>query len=514
MSMRLMKETIQLEHQTGVGHARANVEGGITLPGGLRETAHVLAQGASVFIERVEAMQDRAGISGRVTFHALYTQGAPDKIQAMEASADFSHVMELPGATAQSTCLVMAEVERVEAATSGGQMTLKAVVELDGRSLNSQSVEAVTGIADVNGLQIDTTELNVRRMVASGKEEVMLREEFDLPADLQVRETLFATALPEVREVTGGAGRAGVSGLVRLEVYHASERPEQPLVVTRHTIPFEQGVDLIGEPGETLSADVVLKDVAAASQGGTDEERTLRCEAVLGISVHADRTEKLTVLRDAYTVTGDDLTLSNTAIAYRADESTLHAAESGKLQLMLPEGIAPIRSVLCAYVSPKMTSQHQNGARFTAEGSMAVTLICMPAEGDAPLALNLIEPFSQTFAAQPGEEDALQLRVTDVDAMAITGDRVELRYVVHLDADGSRSASTTIVTDAAQKQAAPSDGCIVLYFVQPGETLWDIAKRYRVSEEEIHHLNPELGQEVQPGQGIVVWHRCTEELCK
>ena len=514
MSMHLMKETIQLERQTGTGHARAVVEGSITLPGGLRETAHVLAQGATVFVERTEAMQDRASVAGRVTFHALYTQGDPDKIQVVEASADFTHVMDMPGTTAQSTCPVTARIERVDASTSGGQMNLKAVVELDGRSMTGQALEAVTGIADVDGLQIDTTELITRRTVASGKDEVMLREEFDLPADLQVRETLLATAVPEVREVSGGAGRAGVSGLVRLEIYHASDRPEQPLVVTRHTISFEQSVDLIGESGDELTADVILKDVAAASQGGADEERTLRCEVVLGIAVRAERTDRMTVLRDAYTVTGEELALTGETVEYRAADSELHAAESGKLSLMLPEGAEPIRSVLCAFMTPAMTSQRQNGARFTAEGTMTVTLLCMPAEGSTPVALNLAAPFSQTFAAQTDDGDALRLSVTDIDALAITGDRVELRYVIHLDGSGSRSAAASVVTDVTQREAAPEDGSIVLYFVQPGESLWDIAKRYRVSEEEIHHLNPELAQEPQPGQGIVVWHRCQEAICK
>ena len=116
-----------MERLVGNAQGQAAVEGEITLPGGLREEARVLSAGAMVVLENVEAQQDKVILEGRVVFHALYTQGDPDKPQAMEASADFTHTLDLPGAQARMLCRGDAAVEHVEATAYSGRLGLKAI---------------------------------------------------------------------------------------------------------------------------------------------------------------------------------------------------------------------------------------------------------------------------------------------------------------------------------------------------------------------------------------------------
>ena len=87
-----------MERLVGSGEGQAVVEGEITLPGGLREEARVLSAGGMAVVEGMESQQDRVVVTGRVIFHALYTQGDPDKLQSIEASADFTHTLDVPGA--------------------------------------------------------------------------------------------------------------------------------------------------------------------------------------------------------------------------------------------------------------------------------------------------------------------------------------------------------------------------------------------------------------------------------
>jgi len=71
--------------------------------------------------------------------------------------------------------------------------------------------------------------------------------------------------------------------------------------------------------------------------------------------------------------------------------------------------------------------------------------------------------------------------------------------------DGARRADAKIVSDVKGQEAAIPTGGISLYFAQPGDTLWDIAKRYRVPRQQLMGLNPALtdGQVTQgPGGGV------------
>lgn len=507
MDMHAMKENIQLEQPTGRARGQAVVAGEITLPGGLREEARVLHAGGMVVVDGVEAMQDRVSITGKVVFHALYTQGDHTRVNGMEATADFTHMLDMLGAQPRNLCRAEGAVEHVEATATGGRLALKAIVRLWGSAISQQPVEAVTGIAGVEGIESRAREAQIKRTVGTGADETLLREEFALPEGLDIRDTLYATATARVEEITGGLGRCGLTGRVELEAVHASDMPGKPVVITRHSIPFDHVVELNSQAGDSLQGTAAVKDVAVASQDAGDGARTLRAEVLLGLQGHADKTESITLLDDAYTTTGDDLRLSSRQVLCRVEDSHQQAAESGKTMLLLPEGSQPVRSVLCAFATPVTTGREQIGGRLTVEGVLEVSLLYMTDDGQEPAAAFLEEPFRMTFAAQAGEEDFITLSCGDVDAVAITSDRVELRYVMHLCISGTQARELRLVTDALPVPAGPGDGSIVLYFTQPGESLWDIARRYRVPEASLRELNPELTEEPKPGQGVVVWRR-------
>lgn len=507
MEMRILKEEMPLEQVVGFGESEATVEGGVTLPGGLREAARVLMCDAAVCVRRAEAQQGRVQIGGRVMFHALYQQGEDGRVQSLEAAADFTHTQEMTGCTPRCDCAMQAEVTGVHATAANGQMNLRAMLRIHGRAVLPQTMQVVTGLNGVEGLQERTREITVRRTMATGSTEALLREEFELPGALEIRETLCATAQAQVQEVTGGAGSAGVSGQVQLEVRHLSNVPGVPVVVTHHSLPFDERVELSGEEGELLSARVQVADVAVASQDAGEDGRTLRAEVQLLIEAQEDTSAQMTIMEDAYTVTGDALEMTRERVALRQGESSTETAESGKAMLMLPEGTPALRQVLCAQAVPRLTEFHQAGSRLVTEGILQITLLATEREDDCVVSVQVEEPFRITFSAEAGECDDVTLKVTDVDASAITADRVELRYICHLRCGATESSEEALVTDAKQVEAQEATNSIVLYFVQPGDSWWDIARRYRVPVEALKKLNPEVSGEVESGQGVVVWHR-------
>lgn len=512
MEMRTLRESIPVERVVGQRQAQAVVEGEITLPGGLREEARVLQAGGMAVINGLESLQDRVNVDGKVIFHVLYTQGDPAKVQVIEASADFSHTLDIAGAAPKMLCRGKAWVEHVDANAYNGRLNLKAIVMLGARVLSGAPVEAVTGISQCSGLQMRSQTLSLARTVAQGSAEALLREEFELPQALEITDTLYASAQASVGEVIGGQGRASVSGTVSLEVYHASDMPAHPLTVTRHAIPFEQSVELGGGEAQMLRGDVQVKDVAVLSQDAGDGSRVLRAEVVLGIEAWGDVQEEWTILKDAYTTQGEGVSLASAPIACRIGDSRGQTAESGKMLLMLPEGSPAARTVLCGFATPILTGREQVGGRLNVEGMLEVTLLYMTDDSDAPVTISQEEPFRMTFAASPQSDDFLQLEASDIDVSAITSDRVEMKYILRLTMDGVDCRQHHWISDVAPQPAREPMKGAALYFVQPGEGVWEIARRYRIPQEELVSLNEELSKrEPQAGEAVVVFRRMAEQ---
>ena len=137
---------------------------------------------------------------------------------------------------------------------------------------------------------------------------------------------------------------------------------------------------------------------------------------------------------------------------------------------------------------------------------MEVDLVYM-SDGDQPVSARVEVPFRTAFAATAAPEDVLTLRAVGVDAVPITSDRAELRYILQADIESQNAAPVSLVTEGLAVPADAPSGSIILYFTQPGESAWDIARRYRIPESDLRALNPDLAGEPKPGQGLVIWHK-------
>ncbi len=483
MDAQLRKETVTMEQVTAHGASQAVVEGEITLPGGLREETHVLHAGGMAVVDSAESGADRATLSGKVIFHVLYTQGAPNQVHVVEATADFIHQCDLPGAQPKGRVQAQARVEHVDASVQGGRLNMRAIVQLDVRGASTQALEVLTGVNAPGGAEVATQEIALRRTVASGQADTLLREEFELPEGLQVRETLCADAAAQISDITGGQGRIGVEGTVTISAVHASDLPGKPLVVTHHEAPFSQTLELSGESGDLLDARVTVRDVAVASQDAGDGGKTLRAEVLLGVQGTADTQEKLTVLRDAYTYQGAALTFSGRDVVIRTGQRRASAAESGKTTLLLPDGTPPVR------------------------GMLEITLLYMTDENTAPVTVHQEAPFRTSFAVSAAPDSIITLTADEVEAVPITSDRVELRYVLRLTCDGVETQSAHLLTDAQEETADEVDDGLYLCYCQTGEDWWTLAKEYRVPQEKLRRLNPDLPDALKPGTGVVVWKK-------
>lgn len=503
----ILREELPLQRFIGEGLSQAVVEGEVALPGGLREETKVLLCEAMAALDRAQPDSGRVNVDGKVTFHVLYTQGDPTKVSALEASAEFSHPMDLPGAAASMSAPVSVTVEHAEAAAQGGRLHLTAILRLHARAFTDEPMEVMTGVRGMDGLMLRTQTFSALHTAARGVQDVLIRDECELGEVLQITDTLCAKASVTVQDVMGGESRATVSGQVELEVVHTSAMPSRPLVVTRHNIPFEETVALTGEAGDALCCSAVVRDVAVLSQEGQQEgERTLRAEVLLGLEAHATAAREVSLLLDAYTTQGDRLALDTQPVQRAAGRRQLHTAESGKLTL-LPEGMPAVRTPLYASLCPVLTDWSRGNGKLAVEGMMEITLLYMTDDTAAPQSYRTEEPFRMVFACDVSLPESMVLTVGNAEATAITSDRVEVKYILHLDCLDIQLQPEQPVTQVTALPAGEEETGVVVCLTQAGESLWDIAKRYRVSSDLLRRMNPEMEDGGSEPQRVLVWKR-------
>lgn len=502
----ILKEELAIQRFLGQELSQAVVEGDVALPGGLREETRVLSAEAMAVLEQADVQPGRVDAEGKVAFHVLYTQGDPTAVSALEASAEFSHSVDFPAAEDGMTPLMTLSVEHVEANAQGGRLHLMAILKVQTRVFSDEPLSVVTGVRGPEGLMLKTETLSCLTAAASGAQDVLVRDECELADVLQITDTLYATAFATVQDAMGGEGKAAVSGNILLEVVHRSTMPSRPVVVTRHTIPFEETVPLLGENGDSLCCDAVVKDVAVLSQeGGEEGERTLRAEVLLGLTARTTSSRNVRLLLDAYTTQGNLLEPVAQPVTRALRHHRLQTAESGKMTLLL-DGQPPARTPLRACLRPIVTDTSRSGGKLNVEGMMEVNLLYMTDDSDAPQSYQTEEPFRMSFTCDLCCQDSLTLTPSDIELIGVTSDRVEIKYILHAGCYDVALQEEPLVTDVGQRPAPEVEPGVLLCFSQAGEDVWDVAKRYRVSCDSLRRMNPDMKDGVA-GQQLILWRR-------
>ena len=511
MAIEWIRENMETEQIIAAKPTQVTVEAEVVLPGGLREEARVYYADATAAVNGGELAGSRITADGRVNFRVLYAQGDLSNVQALETAADFSQALPLKEDCPQGAAARLqpqAQVQRVTAKAFNGRLLLQAILALTAEASLPRTVSFIRDGSGEDGLVRSLQTLSLQRTVGEGETQNLLREEFELSDVLKIKDTLFATAEAQVEDILGGEdGRATVTGKITIDACHTSAMPGRPLVYTRHTMPFEQQVALSGALGTALAARAEVKDVAALSQETEGEGRILRAEIQLATALTAVEDGAQTILRDVFTTQGDMLEAQTQRVSFRTGTVNETAAESGRAMIALPEGSPRVKTPLLAFIRPVLTGAERQKEKLRAEGVLDVTLIYLTDEGEAPVSVRLEEPFRAAFITQAQPEDALTLTAAQVEPSAVTGDRVELKYILRLQASGVRKGEAEVVADVASAPAPERKRGMVLYYLQPGEALWDLAKRYRVSLEDLNRLNPALPDSPAPGTPVLAFIR-------
>ena len=511
MELRLIRENMETEQIISAKPTQATVETEVAQPGGLREEARVYYADAQVTVNGGEMTGSRVSADGRVTFHVLYAQGDLAHVKVIEVPADFTQSLPLKEENAAAAAVRLtprAEVQHASAKAFNGRLLLRAIVLLTAEAALPRTVSFVRDVEEDGSIQRATQTLAMQRTVGEGEGQTLLREEFDLSDVLQITNTLYAAGQAQVEDILGGAdGKVTVTGTIAIEAYHTSDMPGRPLVYTRHLMPYEQTVALSGALGDAMAASSTVRDVAVLSQENEDGSRIMRAEVQLSSAVTAVESQEMTVLRDLFTTEGQDVETAREQVTFRNGTVNGQAAESGRSVMILPEGSPRVKTALLGFLRPVLVKAERQNGRLIADGILSSALIYLTDDSDVPLSVEQEMPFHAAFAFDAGPEDALSLSAVQVEPTPITGDRVEFKYILRLTAQGVRKGEASVITDAEAADTAPAEKGIALCFVQPGETLWDIAKRYRVSLEEIRQLNPQITGEAAVGMPVIAYKR-------
>ena len=517
MGHELIKERIVLEQKIGRNTTQVLLEGDIIVPDVKPDMSVALQTDARVCIDKFDASTDRVSFMGRLEISVLYLgRGSAKPVHSMSMVAPVDDFINIDGVTREMWVEVTAELTNIDyKMVNDRKINYRAVVDVSVSCECTEEHEVVVNIGSVPINQLLKTSLAINRRVENRADKITVAESLAIPAGKPNIGGLLQTHVTLGRQdVRVSSGKVTINGELNITSLYNEQADGALVEIVENEVPFSGVVD-IDNAREDMIADVLLTVQHVNAQVAVDadgEDRVIDIDVTIGVMAKVHSVENLEVLEDAYCI-DEELEIVKTPVKYPRLVCRNKNQSPFKEVVQLPAGAPQMLSILRVSGKPIIDDCKVMDDKVVVEGIIIADILYVAENDDIPLySHKTILPFRQlidTKGSAPGMTVAMDLSNDHVGFNMLSTTEVELRFLLSFSIQVIDERQFNMITDITFNEIEPaklgSMASIVLYVVQKGDTLWNIAKKYNTSIDSLLQLNDlENPKTLEQGQKLIL----------
>ena len=502
----------RLKSQTGT---QVTLDDDFIVPDTMSDMAEVILDSGIIQLEPVKVQRERITVRGKLDFHVLYRK-EEGGLQALGGSIPFEEAINVPDLDEKDYVSVSWQLEDLNTEMiHSRKLGIKAIVTLEAKAESLYDTEAavdVRGEDDEIHLQVRRERIPAAAIALRRKDTYRLKQDITLPGSKPVIERMLWTEMK-----LAGCQAKPLDGQIHLEgtlmVFALYEGGESGMVQwVEESIPFSGEVEMQGAAADMIPI-IGLKLIHRDLEERPDydgEMRELSVDAVIELDVRLYEEQELELLQDLY-ATNREIVL-DTGEAVFDQILTRNFGKCRVAEKVEMETDPRVLQICHSSGSVKLDGVEVRENELAVDGVLEVKLLYLTDEDARPVqAATCLVPFHYE-AETPGiTEDSiwyLEPGLEQLTAVMAGGGQAELRGVITLDLFVLQPETRQIIlqaqvhpVDTEKMKAMPG---IVGYLVQPGDSLWDVAKRFHTTEKSILEANELPGDAIKAGDCLIL----------
>ncbi len=503
--MELMQKNIQMLQKKSEAVNQMTFDEDFNVPDVKPDIYRMIQKKGDIRMEEVQVIDGKARIRGFLHFQLLYVADTPQhQVCSLEGKIAIDENLFLKDIEGGDKVCVKWKMEDLSLhIINSRKLNVKAIVEF------SASIDEIVQIpfpiqwkgnleVSEKRRKVSLTSLGVHK-----KDTLRKKEEFTLPSNMpNIREILWSDLEVRGLEARADEGKVSVKGELFIFLLYAEDEAN-PLQWVERVVPFSGEVSCVDCKSDMIPyIDMSMQQTNLEVKPDEDgEERTIQIDWVLELDMKIYQENSEQLLTDVYTPmkecvlernsqTLEHLLIKNDAKCRIHDRVPIQEAQGKILQICHSEGMVNIDHV----------EMVENGMRV--DGILALRILYCISDDEMPFySVETALPFSRTIEAEGIGKDCVYQMQAGIDQLAtamLDSSEIEVRAILNLDVVVLRQWKERLITQITERdldmEMLENMPGIVCYIVQPQDSLWDVAKKFYTTVEEIKRMN-DLGEE-------------------
>lgn len=513
--MELVKKKIHTDRISSRAGTQMVLEEDVNISDNKPDANHLLNSKGEIVMEEIRTGENTINLKGKLVVSILYLTDTEGSCDSMETMIPFEEKVNMEGVSNGDTILTDWTIEDLTVGLiNSRKWSVQTIVTFGLEKEEHTQQEAAVDIYHEEPVEYRKQVYPVAQLVLQKKDIFRMKEEMELTGNLpNVFRVIWHQITFDHVEFKALEEKISIQGEMKAFFLYEGEGDNDRTLWYENTMPFSGIIECAGCQEEMIpDIRYHLGQCNVEVRGDFDgEERVFCMEPVLELEIHLYQEEKMEVLSDVYGVEQEihamtsevqlkSLLVNSNGKCKIAEHTKIEEEQMPMYQLIHSEGEIQVEEQAVV----------ENGIAIT--GTLTVTTLYLSTDGQKSLyATTNLLPFQYVLETENITPTSVyklhssieQLTVTMLDSTNLDVKAALLFRAVVFSVRKSQLITDIKVEELDMNRLSELPG-MVIYIAGPGDTLWDIGKRYYVPIAQLKEVNELPTEEINPGDKILV----------
>lgn len=479
------------------------VEGDVIVPDIKPDILSLINVDGNVLINKKEVQDGKVKLDGSVDVFALYiADDERTSIKGINALLNFNESIDIPGAKDGMLTIVNYKLIGIEhKVLNSRKISVKCSIEIDIKVVGEEEIEVTKDILEPGNIQYRKEKICLSELVGAACQDVEIKENVMIDDGKPSISEILKTKLSVINcGYKISYNKVLVKADLRVNVVYVADNESMSIESFDTLIPVAGFIDINGVSDTNLiSIDTSLNSAYVKPIYQDLKANGINVEVQIDICAKAYGEKTLEVLSDLYNPVYEMNIESQRVNLKQNIDAKCEQIDLSQV-ITIPE--LSNSTLLDILAIPTVNEMKKNGNRTTIEGNVNLEMLYFDKEKKKIDVKKIELPYQKTFESNC--ED-INICVSNLEYELRDNGQLDLKLLLRIVCDEVNNLDLNLITRIEQTETKNIPvASLVIYYVQPGDTLWNIAKKFKTTVELIKMSNNLKDDTIFPGQQLIM----------
>ena len=487
MAIDVSKEKLMLNKLICEKKETIVVQGDMIVPDSKPDILSTLNTSGMVSIYKKEVQNGRVRIDGNVNVYIMYlADSLEDKIRGLNTSLDFSENFVISNCTSDMRAELETCIKNIDCKVlNGRKVNIKVTLETKIKVFSSEEAEIICDLTDKN-IQVLKPTHKINSLIGAGETKTYIKETINIDTKDNLAEILKCNLRIINKDTKISYNKILAKAEIELKMTYLTE--ENQIKVVTCNLPVVGFIDMPNITENSI-CDVNYQVKNAIIKPNAIEEHSIYVEIEMGISAECYEEKEINLIEDLYSTTSN-LEFNKRSVTTISNKMERSQSLDVNTKVNIPEIIG--NELIDVDVQPIITKTSKNNSKITYEGDLQLTLLYSDENQMQTNSKNATIPFEITIDNVENAENLEEAPTVEVKSSncKVDGGAVNCSIDLMLNVGLQQNTNLEIIDEINESEIEdPQDYSIIIYIIKKGDTLWEIAKRFKSTVDDIVRVN-------------------------